>query len=85
MAVLAAFLCLGQVQSVCDPTCTHGLCLAQLAHEPSEKFCREALPVIAVFLLLGLSYASWGQRVLDGSSMVVHSRQALRNIESPSP
>lgn len=66
IAVLAAFLCLGQVQSVCDPTCTHGLCLAQLVHEPSEKFCREALPVIAVFLLLGLSYASWGQRVLEG-------------------
>ena len=64
VAVLAAFLCLGQVQSVCDPTCTHGLCLAQLVHEPSEKFCWEALPAIAAFLLLGLSYALWVQRVL---------------------
>lgn len=64
-AVLAAFLCLGQVQSVCDPTCTHLVCVAQLLQESPERLALHAGPYLWLFLLLGLSLAALVQGVLS--------------------
>lgn len=56
-AVLAAFLCLGQFQSICDPTCTHSVCVAQILNESPERLAWAAAPFVWSFVVLGLSWA----------------------------
>jgi DcuC family C4-dicarboxylate transporter len=63
-AILAAFLCLGQVQSVCDPTCTHAVCVGQILGESPERLALHALPYVWGFLAVALTYAVLVQGVL---------------------
>lgn len=64
-AVLAAFLCLGQFQSLCDPTCTHAVCVAQIVHESPERLALTAAPFVWSYVALGLTWAVLWQRVLN--------------------
>lgn len=63
-ALLAAFLGLGQVQSICDPTCTHTVCVGQIVKESPEALALHSLPWVWGFLLFALGWAAWGQNVL---------------------
>lgn len=56
LAVMAAFLSVGQVQSVCDPTNTHNVWIAQFVHESPDRILKHTLPYIWVFVLLSLCY-----------------------------
>jgi len=53
-AVMAAFMSVGQVQSVCDPTNTHNVWIAQFVHESPDRILKHTLPYVAVFVLLAL-------------------------------
>jgi hypothetical protein len=64
-AVLAAFLCLGQFQSICDPTCTHAVCVGQIVGEAPERLAWSAAPYVWGFVTLGLSLAVSFQAVLN--------------------
>lgn len=64
-AVLATFLCLGQFQSICDPTCTHGVCVGQILGEAPERLALSAAPFVWAFVALGLSLAVFWQGVLS--------------------
>ncbi|MFN8613581.1 MAG: hypothetical protein U0931_38940 [Vulcanimicrobiota bacterium] len=55
-AVLAAFLCLGQFQSICDPTCTHAVCVGQVVHQSPEKLAKIAAPYVWIFVASGLTW-----------------------------
>ena len=63
-AVLAAFLCLGQVQSICDPTCTHSVCVGQILNQTPERLALHCLPFVWAFVALALTYAVLVQGVL---------------------
>lgn len=56
-AVMAAFITVGQVQSVCDPTNTHNVWIAQFVHGSTERFLRSTLPYLWVYVLVSLIYA----------------------------
>ncbi|HEY4001100.1 MAG TPA: transporter [Candidatus Xenobia bacterium] len=56
-AVMAAFLGVGQVQGVCDPTNTSNVWLAQFTHTSTEDFLKRTLPFVWVFVLVALVYA----------------------------
>ncbi len=64
-ALLAAFLCLGQFQSICDPTCTHNVCVGQIVKESPERLALHALVWVWTFVLLATSWAVWGQGILN--------------------
>jgi DcuC family C4-dicarboxylate transporter len=55
-AILVAFLILGQMQSLADPTCTHLVCVGQILGLPPEKLAWHLLPyawtLVAVCFLL---------------------------------
>jgi hypothetical protein len=63
-AVMAAFLAVGQVQGVCDPTNTHNVWLAQFTHTSVEELLKRTLPFVWAFVLVALLYAVFVGRVL---------------------
>lgn len=64
-ALLAAFLCLAQVQSISDPTCTHTVCVAQMVKESPENLALHSVAWVWFFVLVALSWAVWGQQVFS--------------------
>lgn len=56
LAVMAAFMSVGQVQSVCDPTNTHNVWIGQFVHESPDRILRHTLPYLWVYVLLALTY-----------------------------
>lgn len=56
-AVMAAFLTVGQIQSVCDPTNTANVWIAQFVHGSTERFLKVTLPYLWVYVLVSLIYA----------------------------
>jgi len=56
-AVMAAFLCVGQMQGVCDPTNTHNVWIAQFTKGSTETFMKKTVPYVWAFILLALIYA----------------------------
>lgn len=55
-AIMSAFLCVGQMQSVCDPTNTHNVWVAQFVHGTTDQFLKKTLPYVWVFVLVALTY-----------------------------
>jgi hypothetical protein len=59
---MAAFLAVGQIQGVCDPTNTHNVWLATFSKSSTEKFLRMTLPYVWGFATAALAYSS----MIDG-------------------
>lgn len=57
LAIMAAFLSTGQVQSVCDPTNTANVWMAQFLQDSTDKFLKSTLAYVWIFVLLALGYA----------------------------
>ncbi len=55
-AVMVAFMGVGQVQSVCDPTNTHNVWIGQFVHESPDRILRHTFPYLWVYVLIALSY-----------------------------
>ena len=64
LAVMAAFLTVGQVQSVCDPTNTANVWIAQFVRTTTDYFLRHTLLYIMVYVLVALIYAVMIQGVM---------------------
>lgn len=56
VAVMMAFMSVGQVQSVCDPTNTHNVWIGQFVHESPDRILKHTLPYLWVYVLLTLTY-----------------------------
>lgn len=54
LAVMAAFMSVGQMQSVCDPTNTANVWIGQFVQVSPEKILRHTFPYIMAFILLAL-------------------------------
>ncbi|MEW6281079.1 MAG: transporter [Candidatus Eremiobacterota bacterium] len=63
-AIMGAFMAVGQVQSVCDPTNTHNVWMASFTHTSTEKILKTTLPYVWGFVLAALIYAVTVGRVL---------------------
>lgn len=63
-AVMTAFMSVGQMQSVCDPTNTHNVWIAQFVHESPDRIMKHTVPYIWGFVLLALGYLVWVQKVM---------------------
>ena len=57
MAVMAAFIAVGQMQSVCDPTNTANVWLAQFLQDSTDKFLRKTIFYVWFYVLVALLYA----------------------------
>jgi hypothetical protein len=55
-AVMTAFMSVGQMQSVCDPTNTHNVWIAQFSNTSPDRILRHTLPYIWGFVLIALVY-----------------------------
>jgi C4-dicarboxylate transporter, DcuC family len=64
VAVMGAFLASGQIQSICDPTNTHNVWLAQYMKITTEDLLRKTLLYVWIFVFLGLFYAVFIRGVL---------------------
>lgn len=56
VAVMSAFLGVGQVQSVCDPTNTHNVWIGQFVNESPDRILKHTLPYLWVYVLLALTF-----------------------------
>jgi len=56
-AVMSAFLVVGQMQGICDPTNTHNVWIAQFTHGSTEDYLKRTLPYVWGFILIALIYA----------------------------
>jgi hypothetical protein len=63
-AVMAAFLAVGQVQGICDPTNTHNVWIAQFSKLSADELMKKTLPYVWLFVLLALLYAVFIGRVV---------------------
>lgn len=63
-AVMVAFMGVGQVQSVCDPTNTHNVWIAQFVQESPDRILRHTLPYLWVYVLLALVFMVTVGRVM---------------------
>lgn len=63
-AVMGAFLSVGQIQGVCDPTNTHNAWIAQFMKVPAEEIMKKTLPYAWTFVLVALCYAVFFAKVL---------------------
>lgn len=59
VAILAAFLAVGQIQGVCDPTNTHNVWLAQFSKSSTEQFLKLTIPYVWAFVVVALIYAAF--------------------------
>jgi len=57
IAVMGAFISSGQIQSICDPTNTHNVWLAQYMKITTEDILKKTLIYTWVFVLIALLYA----------------------------
>ena len=64
LAVMTAFMSVGQVQSVCDPTNTHNVWIAQFVHISPDRILKHTLPYIWGFVLLALLFMVGVQKVM---------------------
>lgn len=55
VAVMSAFMSVGQMQSVCDPTNTANVWIGQFVQISPEKILKHTLPYIMVFIFLALT------------------------------
>lgn len=55
IAVMTAFMSVGQMQSVCDPTNTANVWIGQFVQVSPEKILKHTLPYILVFIFLSLA------------------------------
>ena len=55
LAVMTAFMSVGQMQSVCDPTNTANVWIGQFVQVSPEKILRHTLPYIMLFIFLSLA------------------------------
>ncbi len=56
-AIMAAFFSVGQLQSVCDPTNTHNVWLAQFTKTGTEKLLKDTIPYVWAFALVCLVWS----------------------------
>jgi C4-dicarboxylate transporter, DcuC family len=64
LAVMTAFMSVGQVQSVCDPTNTHNVWIGSFVQESPDKILRHTLPYMWVYVLVALVYVVTVRRVM---------------------
>ncbi|MFC1768093.1 hypothetical protein ACFLZ2_06105 [Candidatus Margulisiibacteriota bacterium] len=57
LAIMAAFLSVGQIQGVCDPTNTHNIWIANYLGVSTQKILRKTIPYIWIVALVGLIIA----------------------------
>ena len=55
LAVMTAFMSVGQMQSVCDPTNTANVWIGQFVQVSPEKILKHTLPYIMLFIFLSLA------------------------------
>jgi DcuC family C4-dicarboxylate transporter len=65
IAVMAAFLTVGQVQSVCDPTNTANVWIAQFVRTTTDYFLRRTLLYVIAYVFVALAFAVFGQGVMQ--------------------
>lgn len=63
-AVVAAFMAVGQIQGVSDPTNTSNVWIAQFTHTSTEDLLKRTLPYVWAFVFLALVYATFGKGVV---------------------
>ena len=63
-AVMGAFLASGQIQSICDPTNTHNVWLAQYTKTSTDELLRKTILYCWIFVFLGLFYAVFVRGVI---------------------
>jgi C4-dicarboxylate transporter, DcuC family len=64
VAVMGAFLASGQIQSICDPTNTHNVWLAQYTKTTTDDLLRKTLLYTWIFVFLALFYAVFVRGVI---------------------
>lgn len=64
IAIMAAYLAVGQIQGVCDPTNTSNVWLATFTKGSTERFLKRTLPYVWGFVAVALIYAAFGQKVM---------------------
>ncbi|MFN8610992.1 MAG: transporter [Vulcanimicrobiota bacterium] len=64
LAVMTAFMSVGQMQSVCDPTNTANVWIGQFVQVSPEKILKHTIAYVLVFILLSLSLMVSVLRVL---------------------
>lgn len=65
VALLSAFLSVGQIQGVCDPTNTSNVWLATFTKSSTERFLKRTLPYVWAFVAVALLYAGFGAGVMS--------------------
>lgn len=65
LALLAAFLSVGQIQGVCDPTNTSNVWLATFTKSSTERFLKRTLPYVWIYVAVSLLYAAFGAGVMS--------------------
>jgi DcuC family C4-dicarboxylate transporter len=65
VAIAAAYLAVGQIQGVCDPTNTSNVWLATFSKSSTERFLKRTLPYVWGFVAAGLTYAALGAGVMN--------------------
>lgn len=56
LAVMTAFMSVGQMQSICDPTNTANVWIGQFVQISPEKILKHTIPYVLVFILMALSF-----------------------------
>lgn len=65
VAIMAAFLAVGQIQGVCDPTNTHNVWLATFTKTSTEKFLKMTIPYVWGFAAAALAYSALVDGVMN--------------------
>lgn len=63
-AIMAAFFSVGQLQSVCDPTNTHNIWLAQFVKVGTDKLLKDTIAVVWAFAFVALVWAVYAAGAL---------------------
>lgn len=56
LAIMAAFMVVGQIQGTCDPTNTSNVWIASFTHTTTEKLLKMTLPYVWAFVVVALVY-----------------------------
>lgn len=64
LAIMTAYLAVGQIQGVCDPTNTSNVWLATFTKSSTERFLKRTLPYVWCFVAAALMYAAFIQGVM---------------------
>lgn len=63
-AVMVAFLTVGQMQSVCDPTNTSNVWIAQFLQDSTDRFLKRTIFYVWAFVAVALCYGVFVQKVV---------------------